>query len=76
MLSSNNEIVSRIRELRDLGADAESIQLQIGPVPELSSRRGDMLAISSIETICQTAKPIWASWVEGGTNATLQADRA
>ena len=62
---SYNEIIDRIRQLHDLGADPETIQRQIGPVPELSGIVGDMLAITSLQGICGTAKPIWSSLVEG-----------
>ena len=60
-----NEIMNRIRGLQAIGADADTIQMRIGPVPELSGDEGDLLAISSIEYVCQTAQPIWAKFAQG-----------
>ena len=55
------EIIDRIRELHAVGADPETIQRQIGAVPELSDVPGDRLALTSIEIICGTGKPLWSS---------------
>ena len=55
------QLVDRIRQLHDLGADSEAIQRQIGPVPEISDVPGDLLSLNSIQAICGTApKPMWA----------------
>ena len=57
---SYGELISHIRELHAAGADPETIQRVIGPVPELSDVPGDRLAISSIMIICGTGQPLWA----------------
>ena len=55
------ELMTRIRQLHDLGYDAEAIQKQIGAVPELSDIPGDLLSVNSIMAIVGTGKPIWRS---------------
>ena len=71
-----NDIINRIYELNNLGVDTDTIQLQIGPVPELSGIDGDLLSLTSISTICQTAKPIFSSWGLGAPdNHTRQPDK-
>ena len=54
---SYGELINRIRKLHGLGADAEEIQLQIGPVV-FDGQPADLLAISSIRYICRTGPPL------------------
>ena len=55
------QLMTRIRELHNLGYGAEDIQREIGHVPELSDIPGDLLSINSIMAIVGTGQPIWRS---------------
>ena len=61
-------IIRRVQDLAGVGTDVEDIQLQIGAVPTLSDVPGDRLAISSIQSLCHVAQPIWSSLVKGTKN--------